>query len=241
MATMKIIEDRCQGITVEASTLPESKDEFQNEISSLIPNLNGSKLLWIKIPIEKSDFIPVLTKMDFKFHHCYEDYVMMVKKLIDNPIVPTAKNYTAGVGGLVRDGNKLLVVKDKFNTGYKLPGGHIDNNESLKEALKREVFEETGVHVKFESILNLGHFTKGQFGESIFYIVCTAKALSKEISIYDSSEILEARWLDIDEFLNDPNTNNYNKSVVKASIDNTALKLTEQAVQLIVSGAEVFF
>jgi len=238
---MKIIEDRYQGITVDATTLPESIDEFQKEISTLIPNLNGSKLLWIKIPIEKSDFIPVLTKLDFKFHHCFEEYVMMVKKLVDNPIVPTAKNYTVGVGAVVCDENRILVVKDKFNTGYKLPGGHVDNNEPLKEALKREVFEETGTHVEFESIINLGHFTKGQFGESIIYIVCTAKAVTKDISIYDDSEIIEARWIDVDEFLSLEDTNNYNKNVVLAALNNTELKLTEQQIQLSVSGAEVFF
>ncbi len=238
---MKIIEDRYQGITVDATTLPESIEEFQKELSALIPNLNGSKLLWVKIPIEKSDFIPVLTKLDFKFHHCFEEYVMMVKKLVENPIVPTAKNYTVGVGAVIRDENKILVVKDKFNTGYKLPGGHVDNNEPLKEALKREVFEETGTHVEFESIVNLGHFTKGQFGESIIYIVCTAKALTKEISIYDDSEIIEARWIDVDEFLSLEDTNNYNKNVVLAALNNKELKLTEQQIQLTVSGAEVFF
>ncbi len=238
---MKLIEDRYQGITVEPDSLPESKEEFQKEISTLIHNLNGSKLLWVKIPIEKSDFIPVLTKVDFKFHHCYENYVMMVKKLVENPIVPTAKNYTVGVGAVIRDENKILVVKDKFNTGYKLPGGHVDNNEPLKEALKREVFEETGIHAELESIVNLGHFTKGQFGESIIYIVCTAKALTKEISIYDDSEIIEAKWIDVDEFLNLEDTNNYNKNVVLATLNNKEIKLTEQPIKLSVSGAEVFY
>ncbi|MCW3785853.1 NUDIX hydrolase [Plebeiibacterium sediminum] len=238
---MKLTEDRYQGITIDPDSLPESTDEFQKEIATLIPNLNGSKLLWVKIPIEKSDFIPVLTKLDFQFHHCKEDYLMLVKKLVENPIVPTAKNYTVGVGAIIRDGNNLLVVKDKFNTGYKLPGGHVDNNEALKEALKREVFEETGIHAEFESILNLGHFTKGQFEESIIYIVCTAKALTKEISIYDDSEIIEARWIDVEEFLRLEDTNTYNKNVVLASVNNKDLKLTEQPIKLTVSGAEVFY
>ncbi len=238
---MKLIEDRYQGITIDPDSLPESTNEFQKEISTLIHNLNGSKLLWVKIPIEKSDFIPVLTKLNFQFHHCKEDYLMLVKTLVENPIVPTAKNYTVGVGAIIRDENNLLVVKDKFNAGYKLPGGHVDNNEPLKEALKREVFEETGIHAEFESILNLGHFTKGQFGESIIYIVCTAKALTKEISIYDDSEIIEAKWIDVEEFLILDDTNAYNKNVVLASIKNKDLKLTEQPIKLTVSGAEVFY
>lgn len=89
--------------------------------------------------------------------------------------------------------------------------------------------------------MNLGHFTKGQFEESNLYVVCTAKALTKEITIYDSSEIIEAKWISVEDFLNLKDTNNYNKDVVKATIENKELKLTDQPIKLKVSGGEVFF
>jgi 8-oxo-dGTP diphosphatase len=136
---------------------------------------------------------------------------------------------------------KLLVVKDKFYKGYKLPGGHIDKKESIKDALKREVCEETGIKIEFESIVNLGHFINGQFGASNLYIVCTAKAITDEINVLDSSEIREAKWIDIDTFLKDKEVNAYNKSVVKAAMENIDLKLTEQRIKLKLAGSEVFF
>ena len=68
---------------------------------------------------------------------------MLVKKLIQETVIPTAKNYTVGVGAIVRDKEQLLVIKDRFSNGYKLPGGHIDNNESIKDALKREKYLKT--------------------------------------------------------------------------------------------------
>lgn len=238
---MKTIENKYNGIIIDHTTLPNSKNVFFKEVIQLIDSIKDKKLLWIKIPIEKSDFIPILTNMGFEFHHCDLKSLMLVKKLVCNTLIPTAKNFTVGIGAIVRDGNQLLVIKDRFSDGYKLPGGHIDNNEPIKDALKREVFEETGIKVEFESIINLGHFMKGQFDESNLYIVCTARPLTKEIKVHDSIEIIEAKWMDVNVFLSLKETNNYNKKVVKAALENKDLKLTDQPVKLKVSGGEVFF
>jgi 8-oxo-dGTP diphosphatase len=235
------IDDRYDGVITDNSSLPQTKDEFKKEVVRLIDNLKNKKLLWIKLPIEKSDLIPILTSLDFEFHHCDERNLMLVKKMVADAIVPTTKNYIAGVGAIVFDEGRLLVIKDRISSGYKLPGGHIDKNESIINAVKREVYEETGINIEFESIINIGHFRNGQFGESNLYIVCTAIALSKEISINDSNEIEEARWMLPEDFLNSENVNNYNKSVVKAALSNKELKLTEQQIKLKVADGEVFF
>lgn len=238
---IETIDNKFDGVIVDNTTLPQKKDEFEKEIEQLIESLKEKKLLWIKIPIEKSDFIPILTNLDFEFHHCDEKNLMLIKKMAHDSIVPTTKNYIVGVGAIVLDEGQLLVIKDRFSTGYKLPGGHIDKNESIKDAIKREVYEETGINIEFESIVNIGHFRNGQFGESNLYIVCTAKALSKNIAINDSSEIAEARWINPMEFLKSDDTNNYNKSVVAAAINNKDLKLTEQQIKLRVPDGEIFF
>ena len=237
---MRTDQNRYNGVTVDETTLPNSKVQFKHEMVELIAALENKQLLWVKIPIEKSDFIPILTALDFKFHHCDAKSLMLVKKLLPYSEVPTAVNYTVGVGAIVRQQNKLLVVKDRFSVGYKLPGGYIDNNEPLKEALKREVFEETGVKVEFESIVNLGHFTQSQFNASNLYVVCTAKALTSKITIHDATEIVDAKWISVEEFIHSEHTNNYNKSVVKATLENKHLKLTEKAIKLTISGSEVF-
>jgi 8-oxo-dGTP diphosphatase len=193
------------------------------------------------VPIEKATLIPQLTSLGFSFHHCDEHSLTLTRKLEKDALVPTTKNYIVGVGAIVLHNGLLLVIKDKFSKGYKLPGGHIDANESIKNALQREVFEETGISIEFESIMNIGHFRHGQFGESNLYLVCTAKALTTQITIHDSAEILEAKWIEPEVFINSIDTNNYNKSVVSALINNKALKLTEQPIKLNVEGGEVFF
>ncbi len=239
---MRVQLDRYNGITVDQSTLPETIEQFESELLEIICSAIDKKLLWINIPIDKTEFIPSLTKNGFQFHHCTDSSLMLVKKLIANPVIPTAKSHTVGVGAVVRDGNSILVIRERFMEGYKLPGGHIDPNEQISEAIRRELFEETGIEVVLESIANIGHFTEAQFGESNLYIVCTAKPLTKEIEIHDVEEILEARWMSIEEFISHESTNPYNKMIVQTVVDSTQLKLKPIELKLRVkSSYELYF
>jgi len=238
---IETVYDKYNGLIVNNKALPDSSEEFKSEIIRIIDSSRNKELLWIKIPIEKSEYIPILTKLDFEFHHCDEKNLMLIKKLNQSSFIPTAKNFIVGVGAIVINKGKLLVIKDKFSVGYKLPGGHIDKHESIKDALKREVVEETGINIEFESIINIGHFRNGQFGESNLYIVCTAKALSEKITINDLSEISIAEWIVPTDFLNSKEVNAYNKSVVQAAITNKELKLKEQKIKLKIPDGEVFF
>ena len=55
-----------------------------------------------------------------------------------------------GVSGLiVRDGKVLLVRRrnEPFRDHWSLPGGGVEPGERLRDAVKREVFEETGLEV----------------------------------------------------------------------------------------------
>jgi len=140
---IETIYNRYDGVIIDNTTLPDNKEEFKNEIIRLIESFKSKKLLWIRIPIEKSDFIPVLTNLDFEFHHCDEKSLMLIKKMSPDAIVPTTKNFIVGIGAIVFNKGRLLVVKDRFSPGYKLPGGHVDKNESIINAVKREVYEET--------------------------------------------------------------------------------------------------
>ena len=238
---MKTVEDKYDGIIIDNTTLPETREHFGREVELLINSTENKKLLWVKIPIAKSTFIPILTNLGFEFHHCDEKNLMLVKKLVQNSIIPITKNYMAGVGAIVFRDKKLLVIKDKFSTSYKLPGGQIENNETIKEALQREVYEETGINVEFEAIMSIGHFRNGQFGETNIYITCLAKALTEYIMINDLSEIIEAKWINIEDFLNSESASNFNKSVVRKAVNSGDLKFIEQNIELLVKNGEVFF
>jgi 8-oxo-dGTP diphosphatase len=223
--SLNLINDKYDGVTIDGSNIPNSLEEFEEKLIYLINNLSNKKLLWIKLQIESSQYIPLLTKYDFVFHHCNERDITLVKKLIENPIIPTATNHTLGVGAVVVDDDKLLVIKDRIWKKYKLPGGHIDDSENISNALLREVYEETGIKVEFDSIVSLGHFIPGQFNESNLYVICRANPLTKEINIQDSEEIIEARWLKIDTFLSCEDVHPYNKKIVQTALKSNGFKI----------------
>jgi 8-oxo-dGTP diphosphatase len=62
-----------------------------------------------------------------------------------------------GVFAAVFDKNsKILCVKINYGSGnWTLPGGHLENNESLYDAVKREVLEKTGYIVDIENLISV--------------------------------------------------------------------------------------
>ena len=228
---LEYTNDKYGGITISQNTLPKTAILLEEKIDYMIKKHHDKKLLWIKISIEKSEFIPVLTKKGFIFFDCIEDEIMLVKKLIKNPILPTPTNHTIGVGAVVIKDEKILLVKDMFSNTYKIPGGHMDKDEDVITALTREVKEETGVDIVFETVAGLGHFYPAQFSESNLYIVCKAKALTTKITIQDTAEIREAKWIDLEAYLLSQNEHVFNQKIVKDAIENTGFKLnTKQLI-----------
>ncbi len=97
----------------------------------------------------------------------------------------------------------------RFNTGYNdgfysLPAGHLDGNETLKDALIRETKEETGLIIE-SSDLQLVHvmhessdITEPADNERIdFYF--EASAYNGEPSIIEPHKCDDMRWFNINE------------------------------------------
>lgn len=76
--------------------------------------------------------------------------------------------------------------------GYALPGGHVEEKESLHEALVREVYEETGLRVKDPQLMAVKHFHTRD--EGIRYLVFLYKVTAFEGSVR-SSEEGEIKWV----------------------------------------------
>ncbi|MBI2022459.1 NUDIX hydrolase [Candidatus Daviesbacteria bacterium] len=105
-----------------------------------------------------------------------------------------------------KDGKVLLIknksIKDKKISFWGFPKGHIEKEESSKDAALRELEEETGI--KAEIIKKVGEsryiFTQG--GERIFKIVIVylMKYLSGEAKP-QIAEIDEVVWMDPDQAL----------------------------------------
>jgi len=231
IAGFKLFLDPYNGVTTDMKNILNDKIEFEKNLLILIQQLQkeNRRLLWITFDLKNANLIEIAAREGFTFHNCEKESIMMVKELVLNPIVPTAPTHTLGVGAIViNDRNELLVIKERVsNIGYKLPGGHIDLGEKISDAVQREVLEETGINVEFESISSVSHFHPHQFGKGNLYILCKCRALSYEINITDTQEILDAKWIDVNEYLSSEETFEFGKEIVQSSLSFEGLKIED--------------
>ena len=67
-------------------------------------------------------------------------------------------NFSLGVGGVLWHNDKVLLVQRAHNPGkgmWTIPGGYVDQGESIGEAIIREIQEETGIKSRPLSIIAL--------------------------------------------------------------------------------------
>jgi ADP-ribose pyrophosphatase YjhB (NUDIX family) len=92
------------------------------------------------------------------------------------------------VRGVVFKDDKILLVKEKIDGGWTLPGGWADPNETPSESVEREVFEESGFIVKSKKILAVydrakqGHTPPFPFHVYKLFFLCGLQGGNKKIS-----------------------------------------------------------
>src|SRR5437762_4519817 len=64
-------------------------------------------------------------------------------------------------GAIIRQGSKLLIVKPPYHHYWLLPGGQVEEGESPREAVKREVEEELGLSARIGPLLSIDFWWKG--------------------------------------------------------------------------------
>lgn len=73
-------EDQYGGIIIDDSTVTQPLEEFEKKLTRIIFGLAAKTLIWITLPIDKSSYIPVLTKHGFTFYDCNENSLILLKK-----------------------------------------------------------------------------------------------------------------------------------------------------------------
>lgn len=83
------------------------------------------------------------------------------------------------------------------------PAGHVENGESLVQAVEREVLEETGWQVKTQHLIGLYSFTPTKESDTYHRACFVCAPIKKETNIIDK-DISEAVWLDKEQILAQP-------------------------------------
>jgi len=124
--------------------------------------------------------------------------------------------------------NKILAIKRKKNDQYfggmwALPGGTVEEKESLRAAAVRELKEETGLTLASFGTKTLLTGELNIHGKKIAVLVHEASIKKGKISITDSA-IAKAEWIELDDLLNSLIMNQY----PRAQIQKISQLLTER-------------
>uniref|UniRef100_A0A1J3H8B6 Nudix hydrolase n=1 Tax=Noccaea caerulescens TaxID=107243 RepID=A0A1J3H8B6_NOCCA len=206
-------DDEYGGVVVDHGKLPTNPNAFASKLrNSLLDwRKKGKKGVWLKLPVEQSELVPIAVKEGFEYHHAEKGYVMLTYWIPEEEpcMLPGNASHQVGVGGFVLNQLKeVLVVQEKYstssNTGqWKLPTGFINESEEIFSGAVREVKEETGVDTEFLEVIAFRHAHNVAFEKSDLFFICMLKALSDKI-IIDNLEIKAAKWMPLVEFVEQP-------------------------------------
>ena len=124
------------------------------------------------------------------------------------------------VGGVIEKDGKVLLVQEKQERCYgkwNLPAGHLDFNESLIDGAKREIKEETGCDVELIQVANIAN--RILENDIFLQITFRAKLINETIKI-DPEEILDVKWFDINDVLNNMDEQLRDLKFIKQPIKN---------------------
>lgn len=124
------------------------------------------------------------------------------------------------VGGVLEKEGKVLLVQEAQKKCYKkwnIPAGHLDCNETLMQGAIREIKEETGYDVEITGILNIANRV---IEDDILVTIIFSTKIVRETSDYMTEEILDRKWYDYDDILNNMDEELRDLNFVKQPIAN---------------------
>lgn len=126
-------------------------------------------------------------------------------------------------GGIVKKDNKYLLVqetKEICKGKWNIPAGRVEDGESVIEAAKREVFEETGCKVNITGVIEI---KQREFnGIDVFVFLFDTELIDENITV-DGKEISSVKWFTYEEIFNmkdDLRSDGYFLNAIENKINN---------------------
>ena len=93
--------------------------------------------------------------------------------------------------------NKILLVRSLFGKReWSIPGGYVEANETVEQAVAREVSEETGVVAPLEGLIGVRHRVSA--GDNSAYLIFLMRAETEQCRP-DQTEVSEAKYFALNE------------------------------------------
>ncbi|CAF2021073.1 unnamed protein product [Brassica oleracea] len=205
--------DNYDGVTVTMDE-PMDAEVFTHRLRASLSHWReqGKKGIWIKLPLGFANLIESAVTEGFRYHHAEPEYLMLVCWISNTPdTIPANASHIVGVGALVlnKATREVLVVQEK--SGYfrdknvwKLPTGVVHEGEDICDGVAREVEEETGIIADFVEVLSFRQSHKAFLKQKTdLFFLCVLTPRSYDIT-EQKSEILEAKWMPIKEYVDQP-------------------------------------
>jgi len=115
----------------------------------------------------------------------------MKREYPDTPLV--------GVGAIIIENNRVLLVKrghPPLAGEWSIPGGVLEVGETLRQAAKREAWEETGLTVEPEDLLGVfDRVIRDDQGKTLYHYVMIDFLCRRVVGeLQPAGDALEARW-----------------------------------------------
>lgn len=108
--------------------------------------------------------------------------------------------HIVAAGALVTNDRGEILLVNNPHRGWEFPGGQIENGEDLIEGITREVFEESGIKIKVNSLVAVYSNTKSYLGWDNKTVIPTkvifdflATAIGGELKTSDES--IDVKWV----------------------------------------------
>ena len=127
-------------------------------------------------------------------------------------------DFSIGVGGVViQDGKALLIRRgqEPRRGWWQIPGGYCEHDESIHDAVIREVYEEAGVEAQVENVLGLRH-SVGAPSTNV-YVVFRLTAIRGEPRV-DGDEITGAGFFSLEELEGMEKVQNLSKWAISTAL-----------------------
>ena len=111
-------------------------------------------------------------------------------------------NIKVVTGGILEKDGKFLLVQEKQKIcegKWNVPAGGLDENESLMEGAKREIYEETGCKVEITGVLEI--VNEILEGVNVICFFFDTEIIDENIKA-DAEEISNVKWFTYEEILN---------------------------------------